>query len=61
MTNSERRQTGGRVGGSDFLSSQPPKSCKEETETKTKVDPLEEPSVFGNTIKFTKTVHRNNH
>jgi hypothetical protein len=59
MTNSERRQTGGRVGGSDFSSSQTPKPCEEETETK--VEPPEKPSVFGNTIKFTKIVHLNNH
>ena len=53
MSNTERRQTGGRVGGSNFPSSQPTETSAEEKEAKP--ESTESPNVFGNTIKSTKT------
>lgn len=64
MSNTERRQTGGRIGGSDFSSTQPTKPSTESAESaESKADTpelMESPNVFGNTIKFTKTVRQRN-
>ena len=54
MTNNERRQTGGRVDGSDFSDKQQSKDLKKEKEVEVKAESPEESNSFGNTVKFTK-------
>lgn len=59
MSNNERRQTGGRIGSTDFSAIQPPEILSKTKDTAP--ESIETSDTFsGNVIKFTKTISLRN-